>query len=416
MPLRLLHTSDWHLGHTLHDLPRDVEHRAFLDWLLEQLQTQEVDALLVAGDIFDVANPSAAAQHQLYDFVATARHRFPNLGIVLVGGNHDSAARLDAPDPLLRALKVHVVGGLPRGTDRALDPDRLLVPLQDRSGAVAAWVVAVPFLRPSDLLPVERAGMDPLVEGVRDVYAEAFAVARSRRQAGQALIATGHAYLTGTKLSELSERKILGGNQHALPVDIFPADATYVALGHLHLHQSVGRESVRYSGSPIPLSMTEASYDHQALLVELDGDRFLSARSLLIPRAVQLLRVPAAEPEPLDAVLMQLTRLAPRGATPEDGRPFLEVQALLEELDPEAKTKIEAACEGKEARLVKVTFTRTGHGGGLADVVQEQTLGELKPEEVLQRLHARDFKKPPPADLLAAFHELLELVKQEDEA
>lgn len=416
MPFRLLHTSDWHLGHTLHDLPREVEHRAFLDWLLEQLQVEDVDALLVAGDIFDVANPSAAAQHQLYDFLATARRRFPNLGIVLVGGNHDSAARLDAPDPLLRALDVRVVGGLPRGNDRALDPDRLLVPLRDRGGAVAAWVVAVPFLRPSDLDPVEREGADPLVEGVRAVYAQAFTLARACRQSGQALIATGHAYLTGTKLSELSERKILGGNQHALPVDIFPDDVSYVALGHLHLHQSVGRESVRYCGSPIPLSMTEASYDHQALLVELDGDRFVGARSLLIPRAVELLRVPVTGPEPLDAVLAQLTGLAPRGTTPDDRRPFLEVQALLEELDPQAKARIEAACEGKEARLVKVTFTRTGHGGGLADVVQEQTLGELKPEDVLQRLHARDFKTPPPADLLAAFHELLELVKQEDEA
>lgn len=412
MPLRLLHTSDWHLGHTLHDLPREVEHRAFLDWLLARLEAEAVDALIVAGDIFDVANPSAAAQHQLYAFLATVRRRLPHLGIVVIGGNHDSAARLDAPDPFLRVLDVRVVGGLPRGRDRALDTDRFLIPLKDRTGAVAAWVVAVPFLRPSDLDPVEQDGVDALVEGVRRVYADAFAAARSKREPGQALVATGHAYMTGTQLSELSERKVLGGNQHALPVDVFPEDACYVALGHLHLAQTVGRESVRYSGSPIPLSMTEASYPHQVLLVDLDGDRFVAARPLLIPRTVELLRVPAAGPAPLDAVLDQLSRLAPRAATPEERRPFLEVQALLEEQDPKAKARIELACEGKEARLVHVTLTRTGHGGGLADVVG--TAEDLRPKDVLRILYTRDFKSDPPQDLLEAFDTLLELVEQED--
>lgn len=415
--LRLLHTSDWHLGHTLHDLSREKEHEAFLAWLLERLEAEAVDALLVAGDIFDVANPSAQAQRQLYEFLATARRRFPDMGIVLVGGNHDSAARLDAPDPLLRALDVRVVGGLPRAADRALDVERLLVPLRDRSGTVAAWVVAIPFLRPSDLDAIEAEGVDSLIEGVRRVYADTLAAARARRAPDQALVVTGHAYMTGTKLSELSERKILGGNQHALPVDIFPDDAAYVALGHLHLAQEVGRASIRYSGSPIPLSMTEASYPHQALLVELEGARFVGVRPLLIPRTVKLLRVPEGGPEPMDSVLKQLAGLPVRGTLAEALRPMLEVQVLLEEQDPHAKSRVEQACDGKEARLVKVTLTRTGHGGGLVDSAPDcVTLGDLKPEDVIERLYARAYKGALPADLRQAFHDLLEQVHQEQDA
>ncbi|MFP2913001.1 exonuclease subunit SbcD, partial [Pyxidicoccus sp. 3LFB2] len=148
--MRLLHTSDWHLGHTLYDVSREAEHAAFLDWLLETLEAQAVDALLVAGDIFDTANPSADAQAAWYHFVARARRRMPRLDVVVIGGNHDSAARLDAPDPLFAALGVRVVGGLPR-TRGELELERLLVPLHDAKGRVGAWVAAVPYLRPADL-------------------------------------------------------------------------------------------------------------------------------------------------------------------------------------------------------------------------------------------------------------------------
>src|SRR5687767_12022359 len=135
--LRLLHTSDWHLGHALHGVARDEEHQAFLRWLLDTIAGEDVDAVIVAGDIFDTANPPVSALKAFFAFIAQARRRFPDLSIVIIGGNHDSPTRLDAPDSLLRQLDVHVVGGLASGTDGAtgeLDMDRLLVPLRDRSG------------------------------------------------------------------------------------------------------------------------------------------------------------------------------------------------------------------------------------------------------------------------------------------
>jgi exonuclease SbcD len=412
--MRLLHTSDWHLGHTLYDTSREEEHAAFLEWLLNTLVEREVDALLVAGDIFDTANPSAEAQAAWYQFIAQARLRLPQLDIVVIGGNHDSAARLEAPDPLFTALQVRMVGGLPR-LHGAMDLDRLVVPLHDAQGHVGAWVAAVPYLRPSDLPSVEEEVGDKLVEGVRQVYATALEAARTKRRPGQALLSMGHCYMVGTQLSELSERKILGGNQHALPVDLFPEDVAYVALGHLHKAQRVGgRDGVRYSGSPIPLSLNEASYSHQVLLVELDGERLGPVVSLPVPRTVEMVRVPASDAATLDVVTEQLEALPELVPdTPEWRRPYLEVRVALPRPEPALRSKVEKVLEGKAARLVKLSPAYAGTGGTLAETQRGVSLKERTPEEVFRARYTRDYPEPPDAALLESFHELLRQVQED---
>lgn len=412
--MRLLHTSDWHLGHTLYDVSREAEHAAFLDWLLETLESQAVDALLVAGDIFDTANPSAEAQAAWYQFVARARRRRPRLDVVVVGGNHDSAARLDAPDPLFAALGVRVVGGLPRAKGE-LDLERLLVPVHDARGRVGAWVAAVPYLRPSDLPPVGADAGDRLVEGVRAIYTEVLEAARRRKQPGQALVAMGHCYMTGSELSVLSERKILGGNQHALPVDLFPEDLAYAALGHLHKAQRVGgREGVRYSGSPLPLSLSEAHYRHQVLVVDLEGETLGQVRPLSVPRTTDMVRVPAKDAVPLEEVLERLAALPGWDAgAPDWTRPYLEVCVALPRPEPALRHKVEKALEGKAARLVKLTPAYTGTGGALADAQPSLSLRERTPEDVFRARYARDFQEPPAPALLESFHALLTQVQED---
>jgi exonuclease SbcD len=412
--MRLLHTSDWHLGHTLYDTSREAEHAAFLEWLLDTVEAQKVDALLVAGDIFDTANPSAEAQASWYQFVAQARRRCPRLDIVVIGGNHDSAARLDAPDPLFAALEVRVVGGLPR-TQGAVELERLLVPVKNAQGKVGAWVAAVPYLRPADLPLVSEEAGDKLIEGVRSVYAEVLEGARARREPGQALVAMGHCYMVGSELSALSERKILGGNQHALPVELFPEDVAYAALGHLHKAQRVGgREGVRYSGSPLPLSLSEASYAHQVLLVELEGERLSSVRPLHVPRRVDIVRVPSRHAATLDDVLTELAALPPLEAeTPDWRRPYLEVCVALPRPEPALRRRVEASLEGKAARLVKLTPAYTGTGNTLAEERPGVSLKERTPEDVFRARYARDYTEPPEPVLLEAFHSLLTQVQED---
>ncbi len=379
------------------------------------IDEQEIDSLLVAGDVFETANPPATAQEAWYRFLAETRRRRPDLDVVVIGGNHDSAARLDAPAEILGEMGVRVVGGLPRlAPGGELDLERLIAPLHDQRGRVCGWVAAVPFLRPVDLPAayINDVDADPLIEGVRAVYTEVLASARARRRPGQALVAMGHCYMVGGEVSELSERRILGGNQHALPANLFPDDVAYVALGHLHRPQRVGgRAHVRYSGSPIPLSLAEADYPHQVVVVELDGDRLVGTREIRVPRFVPILRVPWVGYRPLPDVLPALAKLDPlEPGTPDEERPYLEVRLSLPAAEPGFRRQIEDALDGKAARLVRLTVDYTGDGRALAESTRTD-LREVTPEDVFRRLYAKFHEELPPAPLLEAFQELLEQVE-----
>lgn len=418
--MKIVHTSDWHLGHTLRDLPREEEHAAFLAWLLDLLEAEQADALLVAGDVFETSNPSASAQRMFFAFLAEARRRLPLLDVVVIGGNHDSAARLDAWAVALEALDVKVVGGLFVPGERALDVERLLVPVRRASGMVGAWVAAVPYLRPSDLTMDPEAD-DWLVQGVIEVYEQVLDSARERRSTDQALLAMGHCYMVGGELSELSERKVLCGNQHALPADdLFPSDVAYAALGHLHRAQTVGgRENVRYSGSPLPLSLAEADYLHQVVVVELKGQELHSEpRVVPVPRTVDMLRVPAEGPLPLAEVLPLLRALPEAREDLGSPRPYLEVRVAAEGPQLGLRQQIEEALEGRHVNLVKISPTRPGQRFNLATVTEKQTsLTELTPDEVLRRRWAAIYEgQAPSTSVVAAFHELVDRVGQEDAA
>jgi exonuclease SbcD len=393
--MRIFHTADWHLGHTLHGVPRAFEHQQFLSWLLEQLKQRQPDALLIAGDIFDSSNPPASAQAQYYQFLLAARQVLANLDIIIIAGNHDSAARLDAPAPLLKALNVHVIGSLPDNLDD------LLIPLTNSAGERAAWCAAVPFLRPVDL-----PQRDDLVSGVRTVYQTVLEAASTKIDNGEALITTGHCYLTGSALSELSERKILGGNQHALPADIFPENLVYTALGHLHLPQSVAkRDNLRYSGSPIPLSMSEANYPHQILEFDVMTGQL---ESLKIPRAVDMIRLPA---RPLVDIKEELETREWLDLPPEQW-PFIEVEVLLDKPEPGLRAELEEALKNKAARLVKITPHYSGAGATLADATPRANLHELKPEQVFIQRYQSQYDAEPETALLNAFHALMEGIEQ----
>ncbi len=419
--MRIVHTSDWHLGHALHDAPRELEHARFLGWLLDALVNEAADALVITGDVFDSANPPASALAAWYDFLAAARARCPALDIVVIGGNHDSPARLDAPERVLRPLGIHVIGGLPRleggGPGGSIDLDRMLVPLRDAGGKVAALCCAVPFLRVADLpRGIADADGDPLIEGVRTIYGQVFEAARARRQPGQALLATGHCYMVSTKVSRLSERRILGGNQHALPIDIFPDDLTYVALGHLHKPQRVGPgDRIRYAGAPIPLAMNEAAYHHQITVVDLDGGELAEVRGRPVPRAVDLVRVPVRGALPLDELPAALTALEDaRAGEPVAERPFLEICVALPRPEPRLRKIVEDALAGKRPRLVKLEVEHTGDGAALSESMPGSDLKDLDPEEVFVRRYHRDHESEPPAPLLAAFRELLDQARAGD--
>ena len=406
--MRLIHTADWHLGQSLHGFERRYEQQCFLNWLLATLVDKQADALIIAGDIFDTANPSAVAQQQLYQFLTAARASLPHLNTVLIAGNHDSPARLEAPRPFLQLLDAVVSGQVWRLPNGQHDLASLVVPLKDRTGAVAAWCLAVPFLRPADL-PKVTSEQDAFLAGVEAVYAQTLAVAQSQATDQQAIIALGHCYLQGGAASQDSERRIMIGNSEALPASIFSPTLTYVALGHLHLAQSVGQTDwIRYAGSPLPMSFAETQYPHQVLCVDLAGSRLAAIESVRIPRFVELLRVPA-KPAPLDQVVAALQALE-LAALPETEQPYLEVRVQLTAPEPGLRQRIEDALKDKPVRLAKIEtrYLRTeGDENELAPLSLED-LAELDPLHLLTELYQQKYATDLPSELSQAFHQLLQ--------
>jgi DNA repair protein SbcD/Mre11 len=268
--MRVFHTADWHLGQTFHEYDRDHEHACFLNWLVNEIQSRKPEALLVSGDVFDSVNPPASAQRMYYEFLKQAADAHPTLQIVVTAGNHDAAARLEAPAPLLHRFNVTVVGTVERNADAEIHYSKFLLPLRNAEGDVTAIVLAVPFLRSGDLPQIPGA-VDVYTAGVSAFYQRLTAQAcalRNTRHPGAVLIGMGHCHLSEGAESRDSERRLVVGGLESLSTAAFPPELCYVALGHLHKPQSFDEGRVQYSGSPIPLSFTERGYYHRVCELE----------------------------------------------------------------------------------------------------------------------------------------------------
>jgi exonuclease SbcD len=404
--MRLLHTSDWHLGQNFFGFSRHYEHQQFLDQLVLTLAEQRIDVLLIAGDIFDTANPPSASQQQLYQFLCAAKRAVPHLQVVIIAGNHDSPTRLEVPAPFLAAFDMVVVGQVSR-QQQQIDVEKLIIPLRDRQGDIQAWCLAVPFLRPGDVPRVENA-TDAYLEGIAALYQQALAVALTKRQARQAIIALGHCHMVGGQISADSERKLVMGGVEALSTAIFAPDIAYVALGHLHLAQQVGNDArVRYSGTPLPMSFSEINYPHQVLVIELDNEKVTTIEPVLLTRSVELLRLPSS-PTPLNDVLALLeSQTWP--ALPEEQQPYLQVRVLLDKPEPSLRSQIEQALLNKAVRLVKIEscYQRTVDTMETEQSFSLDDVQKLQPEDVFLRLYQQKYGNPPEIPLLAAFRDLL---------
>ena len=373
--IRILHTADWHLGQTFFGYDRAEEHKAFLDWLAEEIRQNEIDALVIAGDVFDVSNPSAASQRIYYEFIYRVTAENPKLQIVIVAGNHDSAARLEAPLPLLQAMRTEVRGVVRKLEGGEIDYDHLTIELKNREGEVEVLCMAVPFLRQGDYPVVETEG-NPYMEGVRELYARLLQRLWARRETNQAILAVGHLQATGSEIAEkdYSERTVIGGLECVSP-DTFSEKIAYTALGHIHKAQRVsGRENVRYAGSPIPMSFAEKHYHHGVVMVILDEGCAVDIR---------------------------------RDLPEVDGEaPYLEVKVLLEEPEPMLRQEIEEALAGKKYRLARIVsaYRQEERVEKEADG-WKKGLQEMSPLQIAQSAFEKVYQAEMPADLTDLFQE-----------
>ncbi|MDF9432938.1 exonuclease SbcCD subunit D [Chromohalobacter israelensis] len=415
--MKLIHTADWHLGQTFHGQERHVEQRAFLDWLLTTLDTRRPDALLVAGDVFDVVNPSLRAQELLYDFIVEAHQRLPQLTIVMIAGNHDSGNRIELPAPLMQRLNTHALGRVRWLDDGRLDAEHLLIPLTDASGETRAWCLALPFLRPAEVTGAFTASDDTQCEarhdyvaGITQVHRQLIAAARERRTPDQALVAMSHAHLHGATVSEASERPIVIGGEESIPASLFPADIAYVALGHLHRAQQVGETRIRYSGSPLPLDFSEVAYPHQVVEITLENERLAGVETLPIPRPVAMHRL---GPAPLDDVLVELDALEDTPDLPRERWPWLEVRVELEAPMPDLRARVEAALAGRSLRLLRLE--RRLPRVATDDAPARVELASLGPRKLFERTWQARWGEAPDTTTLADFDRLRQAIMDDDE-
>lgn len=210
---------------------------------------------------------------------------------------------------------------------------------------------------------------------------------------------------------------LLGGNQHAVPRAVFADDWAYVALGHLHMAQAVEQsEQVRYCGSPIPLSLSEADYEHQVLLASFEGDELQVCQRFDIPRSVEMLRIPEDGPRPLSEVLFELEQLSLDPGLDRALWPWLEVRVRLDEPQPDLRTQIDRVLRSRPIRLLKISVEHVGEGGSFADFPNRRELERIDPQQVFVDCYQRSYGEEPDNELLAAFHELREAVGRGDAA
>ncbi len=406
-PLKLLHTSDWHIGRTLYSRKRYEEFEAFLTWLAETIQQNEIDALLVAGDVFDTSAPSNRAQELYYRFLcrvaaSSCRH------VVVVAGNHDSPSFLNAPKELLKALDVHVVGSSTESPE-----DEVLV-LRNEQDVPELIVCAVPYLRDRDIR-VAEAGESvedkerKLIDGIRTHYAVVAALAEQKREelgVDIPIVGTGHLFTAGGQTVDGDGvRELYVGSLAHVTAGVFPACFNYLALGHLHVPQKVnGSDTIRYSGSPLPMGFGEAKQQKSVCQIEFNSTA-ASVQLIDVPVFQKLERVKGD----WDSISSRILELSATGSPG-----WLEVIYDGIEVIGDLRERLEAAISGTQMEILRIKNNRI-IDRVLGQIHGEETLDDLNVNDVFERcLAVHDVPEEQRPELLRAYQETVSSLYEDD--
>jgi len=379
--MRLIHTSDWHLGQYFFTKSRAAEHQAFLRWLIEQIEQQQVDALIVAGDLFDTGSPPSYARELYNRFVVDLQRT--GCQLVVLGGNHDSVATLNESRELLSCLNTTVIA------NAQSESEQQILVLNQRDGQPGAVLCAIPFLRPRDLL-TSRAGdsgvqkQQALQEAIADHYQRLYQAACARRDAlglPLPIVATGHLTTVGVTTSD-SVRDIYIGTLDAFPAQAFPP-ADYIALGHIHRAQNVAKsEHIRYSGSPIPLSFDELGKAKSVFMVDFSAGALQQVTALEIPslQPMQLIKGDLAQIE------QQLQQFADyQGELPV----WLDIEVATQDYLSDIQRRIQLLADQLPVEVVLLRRSKEQRRQAI-EQQDKETLNELSVNEVFERRLAQE--------------------------
>jgi len=401
--MKILHTSDWHLGHRLHEQSQYEEQSQFLEWLEAYITNEDVSVLLISGDVFDSGVPSTQSQKMYYDFLIKLAQS-PCQHVIITGGNHDAPGTINAPKELLSALQVQVIGKV---TEHVADEVFKL-----SVGHEQVIVAAVPYLRDQDIRrAVAGESFDDIGERYKMAlvkhYDEVGAYCETVKTSNTPVIGMGHLFAIGGSTSE-SEQSIYVGNLGDIGAADFPEIFDYMALGHLHRPQKVGgMDHIRYSGSPTILSFSEITYDKNVILIETDGDKPLRIENVIVPRFREVLRVSGSVEE-------CITRLKLIDQTTYSLKPWVEVV-----IDNSSNTKIESqeinqVAEDLDLEVLKISLKNERNLAGLEALLESsKQIKELQPLEVFKmKCKEQDFAIDENTEIFDAFNEALQIARE----
>ena len=408
--MKILHTSDWHLGRSLYGRKRYTEFSAFLNWLADTIESENVDALLVSGDIFDTTTPGNRAQELYYKFlhrVATSCCRHT----IIIAGNHDSPTFLNAPRKILKAFNIHIVGAMSENP-----ADEVIVLYKDEQPE--AIICAVPYLRDRDIRTVTPGETiddknAKLISGLKDHYAAVCDIAEQKqaelRQSGfpvVPIVAMGHLFTSGGKTVDGDGvRDLYVGSLAHIGANTFPPSVNYVALGHLHVPQQVGdSHHIRYSGSPIPMGYGEAKQEKRVLLVEFDSTT-PDIREIAVPCFQQLVRISGS----LEDIHSKLDELKTSGS-----QAWVEIEYTGSSIVTNLKEVLDDALAGSQIEVSR-TRNRRLIERVINTIDEHETLDDLDENDVFERcLDAFEVPLEERGELKASYDEIIRSLHEKD--
>jgi len=383
--MKILHTSDWHIGQIFKGESREEEHRKFFEWLRNVIEKENIDILIVAGDIFDVTNPSNSALKLYYDFLFSLKEL--NLKkVIIIGGNHDGISTLQTPKNILKFLDIEVISG----EKEELQNYENIFNIEDE-----VLICAVPFLRDNivrnsiekeDVLDIEQS----LKEGIINYYNTIFKKAKEINS-DIPIIATGHFTILGSSISD-SEREIYIGKLKGIEKNSFDM-FDYVAMGHLHKFQKISKK-IYYSGSPIPLSFSESNQEKKVIIFDTHSKTITQK---IIPTFRNLYRIKGD----FNYVIEEIKNIK------EEMPPFIEVTLTDEFLTNIDEIKnIEA-----QAKILQINYDKENQD----EIINIQNLEEqITPLKVFEEIIEQTNYKENKNILIDIFKKIEEDVRNED--
>ncbi|WP_230659609.1 exonuclease SbcCD subunit D C-terminal domain-containing protein [Psychrobacter sp. I-STPA10] len=424
--LTILHTSDWHLGRRLYGQQRYAEFEAFLAWLTDTIEQQQVDVVIVAGDIFDTMTPSNKAQALYYEFLGKISQLHCQ-HVVIVAGNHDSPTFLDAPKTALKYLNVHIIG------TACEDPRDEVLTLMDNQGNPYCIVTAVPYLRDRDvrgsIAGESSSDKDAnVIAGIQAHYQQVAEHAKSiqskliaNHQCHIPIIATGHLFTVGGKTTDDDGvRDLYVGTLGQVSASIFDDCFDYVALGHLHVPQKVGGcEHIRYSGSPIAMGFGEARQQKQVLLVrfthiDVKNQTDKQITPIAVPCFQPMAQISGTLEQIEEKIHHAVTTLCHTENNTQNRTLWLEVIYTGQEVVSDLREHIQSIICDLPCEVLKIKNTST-YNKVLQQQSDDETLQDLDEREVFERCldtyQVPDSQKPT---LRQAYEQILHTLQQQD--